>query len=99
MTIPSRRRLLQHGLGGGVGHDIALEGSQGNPVLQLEAAAVVAEDVDIAHLHIVRGLITLEEEHARVERLGGAGGLDGGVGAGAGLSRLLGLVNLSRYVY
>ena len=72
---------LQHGLGGGVGHDIALKGSQGNPVLQLEAAAVVAEDVDIAHLHIVRGLITLEEEHARVERLGGAGGLDGGVGA------------------
>ena len=72
---------LQQGLGGGVGHDIALEGSQGNPVLQLEAAAVVAEDVYVSHLHIVRGPIALEEEHARVERLGGAGRLDGGVGA------------------
>ena len=72
---------LQQGLGGGIGHDIALKGSQGNPVLQLEAAAVVAEDVYVSHLHIVRGPIALEEEHARVERLGGAGGLDGGVGA------------------
>lgn len=69
---------LQQGLGGGIGHDIALKGSQGNPVLQLEAAAVVAEDVYVSHLHIVRGPIALEEEHARVERLGGAGGLDGG---------------------
>ena len=68
-------------MGGGVGHDIALKGSQGNPVLQLEAAAVVAEDVYVSHLHIVRGQIALEEEHARVERLGGAGGLDGVVGA------------------
>ncbi len=72
---------LQQGLGGGIGHDIALEGPQGNPVLQLEAAAVVAEDVYVSHLHIVRGPIALEEEHARVERLGGAGRLDGGVGA------------------
>ena len=72
---------LQQGLGGGVGHDIALEGSQGNLILQLEAAAVVAEDVYVSHLHIVRGQIALEEEHARVERLGGAGGLDGVVGA------------------
>ena len=72
---------LQQGLGGGIGHDIALKGSQGNPVLQLEAAAVVAEDVYVSHLHIVRGPIALEEEHARVERLGGAGRLDGGVGA------------------
>ena len=72
---------LQQGLGGGVGHDIALEGSQSNLILQLEAAAVVAEDVYVSHLHIVRGQIALEEEHARVERLGGAGGLDGVVGA------------------